>query len=236
MEKENPQYIRLYNFLKRQILNNFYKEGNLLPSENDLCKLHHITRPTVRRALERLVNEGFIEKKQGKGSIVRSEPKQLGIMTIEGVTSAVKNEDLKTIIISKPSLTKWPEDFAYQLSNMEVEMGCIFIERVRLVNKNPVFYDKNYIPNYNLPRFTSRNLKNKSLFGILRENYNIEIKGGEQILRAIPADKSISQNLKIQPGHPILHLNRKLTTNISKFHIYSSLYCNTDKFRLHGVF
>lgn len=236
MQADKPQYIKLYELLKKNILNGTYQEGYILPSENSLSATHSLTRPTVRRALDQLLNEGYIEKHQGKGSIVKSEPKQLGIMTIEGVTSAVKNKNLKTVIIEKPTAGNWPNSFQYKLSDLEKELGCISIQRLRYVDNKPVFFDKNYLPNLDLPRFTNRNLENKSLFGILREHYNIEIKGGEQILRAIIADKTISENLNVKKGAPILHLARKLTTNKKDFNIYSSLYCNTDQFRLHGIF
>ncbi|MDP2112696.1 MAG: winged helix-turn-helix domain-containing protein, partial [Bacteroidota bacterium] len=73
MAEENkvPQHKKIYEILRKHILSGVYEEGSLLPSENELCAVHNITRPTVRQALEALVNDGFISKKQGKGSIVR---------------------------------------------------------------------------------------------------------------------------------------------------------------------
>ncbi|MGV8095702.1 MAG: GntR family transcriptional regulator [Mangrovibacterium sp.] len=61
-----PQYKKLYEVLRRHILSGTYEEGSLLPSENELCAVHNTTRPTVRHALEALVQDGFITKKQGK--------------------------------------------------------------------------------------------------------------------------------------------------------------------------
>jgi len=70
MAEENkvPQHKKIYETLRKHILTGVYEEGSLLPSENELCAVHNITRPTVRQALEALVKDGFISKKQGKGT------------------------------------------------------------------------------------------------------------------------------------------------------------------------
>ncbi len=235
-ETSIPQYKQLYELLRKHISENIYPEGSTLPSENELSKTYGLTRPTVRRALDALAKDSYIIKYQGKGSIVHNQPKDIGILSIEGTTSAIGEKRLKTKIIQKPSITSWPDPFLFALSEREKEFGCITMQRLRSVDNNPLFFDTNYIPNVNLPRFTSRNLENKSLFGLLREQYNIEIKGGEQKFKAIPATEETSKHLKINKGAPILHLVRKLYTNKNDFHIYSSLYCNTAEHALQGVF
>ncbi len=88
-----PHYRRLYELLRQYIIDGVYKEGDLLPSENELCKLHNLTRPTVRQALDALVRDGFIKKQQGKGSIVNPIPKGIGILSIEGTTSALGKKE-----------------------------------------------------------------------------------------------------------------------------------------------
>lgn len=231
-----PQYKKLYETLRKQILEGVFKEGDLLPSENELSLLHGMTRPTVRHALDTLVNEGYIYKHQGKGSIVNAKPREIGILSIEGITSAIGPENLKTKIIIKPNVRPWPENFMFDIPGEIKNLGCIYLERLRMVNDQAIFYDINYIPNLNLPRFTSRKFENKSLFDILRVNYNIEIKGGEQKLRAIGANQLISRYFKIKKGHPVLHLERKLDTNRHGFNIYSSFFCNTENYSLTGIF
>jgi GntR family transcriptional regulator/GntR family frlABCD operon transcriptional regulator len=105
-----------------------------------------------------------------------------------------------------------------------------------LIDGKPIFYDINYLPNINLPRFTSRNFKNKSLFDILRVSYRIEVKGGEQKIRAIPASGEVSKYLGVSSGHPVLHLERKFDTNRIGYCFYSSIYCNTEDQAVFGVF
>jgi len=231
-----PQYKKLYETLRRHILSGVYEEGSLLPSENELCTVHNMTRPTVRHALEALVQDGFIYKKQGKGSIVQKPPQDIGILSISGTSSAIGKQYLQTQILQKPTIKAWPKPFSFELSEAEEDFGCIYMERLRFVNEFPVFYDINHIPNINLPRFTSRTFENKSLFDILRTGYQVEIKGGEQKLKAIKADEKIGKLLQIKTGDPVLYMERKLSTNREGFHIYSTIYFNSEKHAIFGNF
>jgi GntR family transcriptional regulator/GntR family frlABCD operon transcriptional regulator len=124
----------------------------------------------------------------------------------------------------------------FPLAELEKESGCIYMERVRLLDDAPIFYDISYIGNINLPRITSRQFENRSLFQILREYYHIEIKGGEQRIKAISSTLKISRFLKLEKGQPVLHLERKLETNNPGLFLYSSIYCNTEKYSIFGRF
>jgi DNA-binding GntR family transcriptional regulator len=231
-----PQYRKLYEILRKHITDGVYREGDLLPSENELCKLYGMTRPTVRQSLSCLANDGYIRKHQGKGSIVQLSSREIGILSVSGTTSAVGNRNLKTRIIVKPVLIPWPSDFMFPLSGLEKESGCIYMERLRLLDDVPIFYDISFIANINLPRITARQFENRSLFRILREHYHIEIKGGEQRIRAISPATKISRYLKLVKGQPVLHLERKMETNINGLYLYSSIFCNTGKYSIFGRF
>jgi DNA-binding GntR family transcriptional regulator len=233
---ELPQYRKLYEILKKHILSGLYAEGSLLPSEHELSAAHRITRPTVRHALEALVKDGLIVKKQGKGSIVRKPLQNIGILSIAGTASAIGVRYLKTAILQKPVIRSWPDNFPFDLSEAEREAGCIYMERLRYVDDVPLFYDINHLPNLYIPRLTSRSFENKSLFEILRKHYNIEVKGGEQKLKAILPDRKIMELLSLHPGQPVLYLERKLFSNKEEFNIYSTIYFNSEKHSISGSF
>lgn len=234
--REVPQYRRLYEVLRGLIEDQSYQYGDLLPSENELCTTHGLTRPTVRKALDMLVNEGFIIRHQGKGSIVQGKPKGIGILSLTGTTSAIGKDNLTTRIIVKPHIMGWEDAFGYEISERNRNLGCIHMERLRLINDKAVFYDITLIPNLNLPRFTSRSFENRSLFDILRKHYQIEVKGGEQKIQAITADDRIVEHFGVKRGHPILRVDRKLETNRAGFSFFSQIYCNTEDYSLIGRF
>ena len=233
---EVPQYRKLYEILRKHILSGLYTEGSLLPSEHELCATHGITRPTVRHALDALAGDGLIVKKQGKGSFVRKPLQNIGILSVAGTATAIGVQYLKTDILQKPVTRYWPDHFPFELSETESEAGCVYMERLRYVDEIPLFYDINHLPNLYIPRLTRRSFENKSLFEILRKNYGIEIKGGEQKLKAILPDEKIRSLLRLQPGQPVLYMERKLNTNIEGYSIYSTIWFNSEKHAISGSF
>ncbi len=238
MHKETsiPLYQKLIRDLKKQVDEGKYKKGDLLPSENELCRAYNTTRPTVRQALKELSGMGYIVRHHGKGSIV-AEPKMgLGILSISGTTAGIGNKNLTTEILDKPQKQDWPANFFYDLNDDELEAGCIYFTRLRYIDGTPILFEETFISNIDLPRFTARNLENRSLFKTLNENYKVEIKEGEQKIWAIGADKNISKLLNLKTGAPIVHLKRKLKTNVKNLHIYSWLYSNTGEYYLQDSF
>lgn len=231
-----PQYRKLYENLRKQISDGIYKEGDLLPSENELSTLYGVTRSTVRQSLGALANEGFIKKHQGKGSIVHLQLREIGILSVSGTTSAVGNNNLTTSIIVKPVVQNWPDNFMFQLTGDQKNAGCVYMERVRALNGRPIFYDISYLTNINIQRITSRQFENRSLFGILREHYGIEIRGGEQRIKALKASEKTGKYLGIKKDDPVLHLERSMETNIPGLIIYSSIFCNTQQYSIFGRF
>jgi GntR family transcriptional regulator of arabinose operon len=67
-DKPVPKYLQLKDIIKQYLKNEEYKPDQKIPSEHEFAAQFHISRNTVRQALQELVSEGFIYKKQGMGS------------------------------------------------------------------------------------------------------------------------------------------------------------------------
>ncbi len=65
------RYLKLANILKEQILTGVIPPGEFLMPENELSKTYGMSRTSVRRSLEQLVQEGLIEKEVGRGTRVK---------------------------------------------------------------------------------------------------------------------------------------------------------------------
>ncbi len=89
-----------------------------------------------------------------------------------------------------------------------------------------------YLPQAMFPRFLEHGILNNSLFRTLSEIYQIEIVNLDQDIRAKEASKEASEKFKIKQGKPLLHIYRKYSTNKPDIFIYSSLFCNTEKFAI----
>lgn len=235
-EKKTSLYRKLYEQLRLLIEDGTFKKGDLLPSENELCSVNKVTRPTVRNALDMLMHDGFIVRQQGKGSIVIGKPKGIGILSFIGTTSAIGKDHLTTKIIVKPEIRPWNNAFSYEITEREKNVGCIYLERLRSINDVPILYEITMIPNINLPRFTSRSFENRSMFEILRVHYQIDVRGGEQKIQAISSENPVVKFFGDTRCHTLLQLERKIRTNRIGFYFYSKVFCNTEEHSLVGNF
>lgn len=227
-------YKRVYSNLRKQIQGGVYKEGELLPSENELSQLHQITRSTVRRALNQLETDGYIIKRQGKGSIVKANRRSLGILSIRGLSEIAGYTNMKASskTLSSPRLQTWPKDFFHPLAEEEKTAGCIFLSRLRLVEQDPIMLEFTYVPNLNLPRLSSTKFINQSLFETLNKKYQIDITGAQQDIKAVLPTDQQGELLEIDPGHPVINVNVRYKTSREGLFIYSTLFCNTTKYSI----
>jgi DNA-binding FadR family transcriptional regulator len=65
---------QLYGQILQQIVSGALKEGDKLPSENEICRSFQVSRPTVREALMRLHADGLVTTRQGSGTFVLQRP------------------------------------------------------------------------------------------------------------------------------------------------------------------
>lgn len=69
-----PFYRRVADALKAEIIDGSYPVGSLLPTEQDLGERFSASRYTVREALRLLMEDGMVERRQGRGTeVVRSQ-------------------------------------------------------------------------------------------------------------------------------------------------------------------
>ena len=229
------KYQVIHNFFKQQIQRGDYKSGDLLPSENAICRKFSITRTTARKALDELQREEFIERLQGKGSLVKERRKSLGLLNVKGFSEAV-GQNVKTIFLQKPDIRNWSDHILFPVSGKERKAPCIHFERLRCVEEYPVMIENNWFADSKLNGFLNMDFVNGSFFKTLSQKYLIEIIGSEQELRAEYADEKTAYLLKIKAGNPVLHISLKFRTSRPDLNIYGELYCNTSKYPIGNSF
>lgn len=242
-----PQYQYLYETLRQDIIHGVFKAGDLLPSESVLQQQYRLTQPTIRQALSLLVQEGYIRKHQGKGSIVQAIPIGLGVMSLKthsvhadekavGTAADLPPELITTAILTKPYVCRFPEDLSFYPAEEDIQAEYYCLERLRSVNKSPVFVEKLILPNRYLPAFTRQRLVNRSFFDLLRAKYGLVVTGGEQKIQALSADETIASLLQVEVSYPVIRLEKRIDTNKSDFRFFSLLFARTDYYFLQGRF
>jgi DNA-binding transcriptional regulator YhcF (GntR family) len=79
-----PLYEQVAEVLRRQIHTSELKPGMAIPSESELTSSFKVSRVTARKALDLLVSEGLIVRRQGKGTFVISGKIQQDLQTLRG--------------------------------------------------------------------------------------------------------------------------------------------------------
>ena len=102
-----PLYYQLKEILLEKIEIEELKEGDMIPSENELQQIYDVSRATVRNAIQLLVNEGFMEKKKGKGTFVKRRKIEEQLPVLKSFTEEMAGIDASKKVISveyvKPS-------------------------------------------------------------------------------------------------------------------------------------
>lgn len=140
-----PLYYQLKEKLKKKILKGEFKEGDLLPSEREFSELYDISSTTIRRALNDLVHENFLERKAGKGTFVRRGKVKRDLRKVLGFTQNMKEMGLvpSTKVLSK----KVASANAFAMERMGLKKGdkIVKLERLRLANDVPMMLETRYI-------------------------------------------------------------------------------------------
>ncbi len=108
------KYLQIQDYFKKRIQTGKYPVDAYLPSENEICVQFGTTRTTVRKALDELLKEGFIEKEHGKGSRVLERRKSLGLLTVKGF-SEVTDYQVKTVVLQEPKIGEWDDLISFPL-------------------------------------------------------------------------------------------------------------------------
>ncbi|MEZ5072407.1 MAG: GntR family transcriptional regulator [Bacteroidales bacterium] len=226
---KEARYRLIYRLLKERIQQGHYRVGDLLPSENELCRDFTITRTTARRALDELVKEGFIERTRGRRSVVTERRKALGLLSIQGFSEAA-GEGVETEMLTPPGRVEWPRDLTFPVSEAELARPCIHFRRLRKIKGRTVMVASEWFADAGLDRFLQEDFVEGSFFRTLSRRHLIEITRSSQELHAMAADGEVARLLEVAEGAPVLRICIKFTTSHPLLNIYSRLYCNTESY------
>lgn len=95
MSAKQPLFEKIANEIKDKIEREEYKAGMLMPNEKELQEIFSSSRTTIRRAVDLLVSEGLILRKNGVGIYMQPKLTAQNILEMTGVMKNSTTEDLK---------------------------------------------------------------------------------------------------------------------------------------------
>jgi len=203
-----PLYYQVKEKLMDKITNKYFEIGDLIPSETELQETYKVSRITIRRAIQELVQEGYLSTQQGKGTFV-SKPKasqELDFITgwAETMNSLGMHPHTENLSFTEEpvstTVAKYlnihPGDMVYKLY------------RIRYVNNEPICLMTNYLIPTIVPGILEKGLINESLYETLEKVYGIALNRAEEIVEAKAAKAKEASLLQIIKGSPLLHATR----------------------------
>ena len=185
--------------LEQKILSNEYPPHSLLPSENQLIKMYSVSRETVRKALNLLKNAGYIQKKQGKGSIVLDLNRF--DFPISGLTSFKELQDTQRI----PSETKVVEirkiavsPKLHGITDWPVASEAWKLVRQRKIDGEVVILDKDYLDASIIEELPERRAQD-SIYDYFENDLGLEIAYAQKEITVHPVNKELRDLMDLHP-------------------------------------
>lgn len=200
-------YERIRENIMGRIRSGQLNEGDMIPTEMQLADQFGVSRPTVRRALDDLVNHGYLRRVKGTGTFV-TKPKILQEYTkfIESYQAEMekKNYSVKTVVIETSRIRA--DDLLSQKLQVKQGEQLSCLKRLRFLQPSmddrPVLFTTVYIPTALFPELFKYNYEERSLYQVLDEN-GLFIRHAVREIEIQFSDLYVSRYLQIKEGSPV---------------------------------
>lgn len=229
--QDAPLYSRVETVLASEIADRALKVGDQLPTEDSLIERFGVSRITVRRAIQNLVNRGLVEIRRGKGTFVAAPKITQDLTELSGFVEDMRALGRKPTarVISKEIVTA----NATVADHLALTKGehVVRIRRVRLADGIPLSFDETYLPVEIGKRIITNNLRVEPIFSLLERKYDVPLIEAEYKLEAVAADNEVATALRIKQGSPIFRIERTSYSTGNRPVDYEKLYYRGDLIR-----
>jgi len=222
-----PLYKQVYDALVDRLVKGYWKPSESLPSEFALADELGVSQGTVRKALNQLVAENLLRRRQGKGTYVSEHTQEsslfrffryrepggasvVPITQVVSVTRRVANEQE----CSKLSLSS---------SDLVVEMV-----RLRSINDVPAIFETVIQPLSIFPDIDKEEELPNSLYTLYQEKYGISIVEVRDELRAVNLGAKVAKILGLKENQAGLMAERSSVHIDGRVVEWSQAYCKPD--------
>ncbi|MDR0921246.1 MAG: GntR family transcriptional regulator [Lactobacillales bacterium] len=172
VQRTKVLYIEIANSIRSDILSGRYPVGELLPTEIEFEELFSVSKITVRKAIDLLVNENYVSRKSGKGTMVlNNRPyNKLSKATTFTEELAKSGRKVERVNHELKAMNLKPTHEAYPFLGESV----IHLSRTYLLDGKPYIYYEYYLP-ASVRDMTPQELDEQSLYQLmLRRGIEIE--------------------------------------------------------------
>ncbi len=199
------KYKTIYDEIKEKIQNGTYPPGSQLPDEFSMCDEFGCSRMTVKKAMDMLVEEGYVYRKQGQGSFVLNRKVENGAIEIaerdlSGFTRSAHGRGSTKLLHF--SLIFASKEIAEKLDIKENE-PVYDILRLRLYDNQPYVLEHTYMAPSVIPGITE-DVLNHSVYTYIEETLGKRIASAHKTSYADRSSKQDQEILDLKPEEPVL--------------------------------
>lgn len=212
-----PRFQPLYQQIREAILHALqageWPPGGLIPSETELAQRFGVSQGTVRKAVEVLTAEGLLVRRQGKGTYVVSHDEsqaQFRFLRLRPDEGPAVQPVSRMIHCRR---VRAPADVQRALS-LQGSDTVLYIQRVLVFGEDPVILDDIWLAGEEFRRLTPQRLAHQSsrLYSMFETELGTKMLHARERIRAVAATAEQAGLLAIEPGQPLLLVERVTTT------------------------
>jgi GntR family transcriptional regulator len=199
-----PRYLQIADVIRHELRD----EGERIPSEHALCARFKVSRPTIRQALDVLVQEGRLYRHAGRGTF--STPavggdRKLRVIGSVGDMIALGDETWFKLVSREVVLL--PANIALAL-RLPPRSSAYCIVGVRHAETGPFQHVTAYVPLTIGTTLSDEDLSKTSMIGAIERLTGVPIKLMEQVVDAALAPRQIAELLQVRARSPLLFFER----------------------------
>jgi GntR family transcriptional regulator len=200
---------QLFLLLRAQILDGSYPPGSALPTEDKLCERYGVSRITVRRTLSDLEAQELVERRQGRGTFVKTSAvpgrPAATVHLIESLRHTADATQAKVLLFEDTA----PPPAIAGLLGLGDQERAFHVARLRSTPSAPVMLTDAWVPNSLGVHLTPEALEKIPLYKLLM-NHGIRFGRVVQEMTAIAAGTEHAAHLQVDLGVPLLKVTRLL--------------------------
>lgn len=201
-----PLYRQVRDVLVKRIIDNAWKPGDMLPSELDIAGDLGVSQGTIRKALDELEAEKFVVRRQGKGTYVaRHDEARILFQFFKLVPDTAKGEFPESEILAVEADTA--NAAAAAALDLRVGGRIVRIERLRSLEGRVSIVERIVLPRDLFPGIEKRDLPN-NLYELYRSDFRVTVVRASEKLKAVAAGRREAKHLRLEPGAPLLCIDR----------------------------
>lgn len=139
-----PLYVQLMNMIEEDVSAGRYHTGDRLMTEKEMAETYHISINTVRRAIDKLIEKGLVERKQGKGTFVTKPKFERNMKKLQSFTELCHQIGVKPGGKMLENKVVTADEKTARRLDIPVGSRVVFLSRVRYADQEPVVIEGNY--------------------------------------------------------------------------------------------